>query len=135
MEISTNVVSGVLILAITGRMDSNNAEKLAAACYDFPDMPVVLDMIHVEYINSSALRGMLEFNRRLQVHGTRLILVESRNGFTDKIMRITGFNQVFRIVPSVPEAVQALSSGNGSLSEKISPPKNTGSESGKSKSK
>ena len=28
MEISTNVVSGVLILAITGRMDSNDAQKL-----------------------------------------------------------------------------------------------------------
>jgi len=120
MEISTNVVSGVLILAITGRMDSNDAQKLEVACHDFPDMPVVLDMLHVEYINSSALRGLLEFNRGLRTHGTRLILVESTNGFADRILRITGFSQVFRIVPSVPEAVQALSGEDGSSSEKIS---------------
>jgi len=120
MEISTNVVSGVLILAITGRMDSNEAQKLEVACHDFPDIPVVLDMLHVEYINSSALRGLLEFNRGLRTHGTRLILAENSNGFTDRILRITGFNKVFRIVPSVPEAVHALSGEDGSAPDKIS---------------
>jgi anti-anti-sigma factor len=113
MEISTNVVSGTLVLVITGRMDSYHAEELAIACHDFPGMPVVLDMIHVEYINSSALRGLMEFNRRLRTQGTRLILVDKSKGFTDKILKITGFDKIIPIVPSVPEAVHALSSENG----------------------
>jgi anti-anti-sigma factor len=115
MEISTQVASGILIMTITGRMDSNNSRELTAASHTFPDMPVILDMIHVEYINSSALRGLLEFNRRLQVHKTRLVLVESSNGFVEKILGITGFNKIFRIFPSVPEAVHALSGETGSL--------------------
>ena len=64
MEISTNVVSGVLILAITGGMDSNDAQKLEVACHDFPDIPVVLDLLHVEYINA-ARSGGCDFNRGL----------------------------------------------------------------------
>jgi len=112
MEISTNVIRGVLILTITGRMDSYFTKELGVATLNFPDTPIILDVTQVEYVNSSALRALHEFKRSLQVHGTPLILVEKSEGFTNKILEMSGFNRIFHVVPSVPEALQALSSEN-----------------------
>jgi len=117
MEISTTVVNGVQILTIAGTMDGNKSNELAIACPEISEMPVVLDMIQIKYINSSALRGLLEFNRKLQVHGSHIVLVETATGFTNKILKLTGFDNIFPIYPSVPDAVRALTGKTGSAPE------------------
>lgn len=112
----THVVGEASVVAVSGEMDLSTAtrfrqdldEAMAFTCGD-----LVLDLSDIDMIDSTALGVMLVTLQRLSDEGRWLILVVTQE-FVLRILRITGLQTTFRIVPSRSEALQQVVAPLGS---------------------
>jgi anti-sigma B factor antagonist len=99
------------VVAVSGEIDVATTPHLRSTLHDLADEDgvrlVVVDLDAVDFIDSSGLGVLIGCSRRLRSHGEacELRLVCSRLNLL-RVFEITGLDGVFRIYPSVPEALK-----------------------------
>ncbi|MGD0313224.1 MAG: STAS domain-containing protein [Acidimicrobiales bacterium] len=93
-------------IAVSGEVDVATAPTLREHLYEAIDRssgPVIVDLLAVTFIDSTALGVLIGAQERCEERGTdlRIVLKEAR---ILKIFEITGLTDLFSIVPSVAEA-------------------------------
>ncbi len=112
MEIHEHYQDGVLVLRISGQVDSMSGPELgekldAVVCKGH--VHLVLDLSEVPYMSSAGLRVLsvaLKTVRASDPGGD--ICLAGLSKAVAHAFRISGFNQVFSIYDGVPEAVAVL---------------------------
>ena len=110
MKIHYRQSEGMMVISIIGRLDSKTTPEFMLCCSGWPVEPMVLDLSGLEYLSSSGLRALLQLRRTFAKTGSPVVLAGS-GGIVDKVLRVSGFEQVFSIYAAVPDAVRAVASG------------------------
>jgi len=110
MEIHVTKAPDLTIVAIVGKLDANTIADFQKSSADLPVMPTVLDLSRLEYMSSSALRALLQMKREFSKQGVPVVIAGS-DGLVDKVLRVSGFEQIFVLFPSVDEAVRVMTRG------------------------
>jgi anti-sigma B factor antagonist len=110
MDIRYTGVDGMLVAAISGRLDNDTVLEFRSARESWPVVPTVLDLTGLTYLSSPALRELLALKRDFFRQGMPVVIAGS-TGFVGRILAVSGFAQIFVTYPSVAEAAKAISSG------------------------
>ena len=90
-----------------GEIDLSNADRLRAAIFDEVDAGssrVFVDLRAVTFMDSTGLRVLIEGHERLNgVSGELVVVVNS--GPVDRLLGITGLNEVLSVVDELPADV------------------------------
>jgi len=109
MEIRYNGSDGTMVAAISGKLDARTIPEFQEACASWPVVPTILDLYGLRYMSSSALRALLQLKRAFAQQGVPVVIAGS-NGLVDKILLVSGFEQIFTLYPTVEEAKKAIGS-------------------------
>ena len=114
MELSPRRFADAVVLAPAGRIDQSTADAFKAAlaphlerCADGRDR-LVIDLSGVDYISSAGLRVLMLARKQAKAQGGALVLA-GLGSVVQEIFEISRFTLVFDIVPSVREALAAVS--------------------------
>lgn len=110
MEIDEATHGAVLVLRPQGRLDSSGApgfeqrvrERLAEG-----QRRLVIDLGALDYVSSAGLRILLVAARSLKAEGGALVLC-CANDTVMNILRVSAFNRIFTILPTVAQSVDQL---------------------------
>lgn len=91
-------------LQVVGDLDLESAGSLSAAIKQasVPDLPLVIDLAEVEFVDSSGLRALLEAREWSAQHNRRLLL----SGLSAQVRRLLDLTQttaLFELVPNGDE--------------------------------
>lgn len=96
---------GATVVAVTGDIDLFTTPEfklaIAEAAAD-PGDTVVVDLTGTTFLDSSSLGVLIGARRQLERRGRSLIVACDREPIL-KVFRVTGLDDVFRMVDSVPE--------------------------------
>lgn len=107
LSLSTRTVAGRKVLDVGGEIDVYTAPQLRErliAIVQSGARQVVVDLGRVEFLDSTGLGVLVGALKRLNSVGGELALVCAQERLL-KIFRITGLDRVFKLHPSVEEAV------------------------------
>lgn len=109
MQIEEEMKAGVLVIAASGRIDSNTAADLEAV---LPERvkehdATVMDVSAVSYVSSAGLRVLLKGAKIAKSSGHRLVL-SGLSPTVLEVFEISGFTSIFMIEPDVASAISAL---------------------------
>ena len=110
MQIETKEKSGVVILAISGRLDAVTVSDAEASLNDLIDGgrdKVIIDFTSLEYISSAGLRFVLAGAKKLQAKGGSLLLV-GLSGVVKEVFELAGFYDLLPVFASEKEALESL---------------------------
>ena len=110
MEIHYTKTPELMVVAIVGKLDANTIGEFQKSSSLWPVTPTVLDLSRLEYMSSSALRALLQLKRDFGKQGVPVVIAGS-DGLVDKVLRVSGFEQIFVLFPSVDDAVRAITRG------------------------
>lgn len=105
MNITEQVQNGVTIYQLEGRIDSEGAirlEETLQAGMQAGKVKMILDMEHIQYVNSAALRTLAEVITHNRQHGGDLKLA-ALPPKVKRVLQIVGFDKF----SSIHETVQA----------------------------
>lgn len=111
MEIYQSISQGVTIVTLIGRLDTNSISEFEIDRRTWMAGPIILEMSGLDYINSSGLRALLQLKRDCTKKNTSIVFAGSR-GSVDKVIRLSGFENLFPRYPSVEDALQAVAVGS-----------------------
>jgi anti-anti-sigma factor len=112
MEIHEHQQNGILVISINGQVDSATGPALSDkldSVINQGHLHLVLDLSEVPYMSSAGLRALsiaLKAIRACDENGD--ICLANLSKTVAHAFRISGFNQVFSIYETVPEAITAL---------------------------
>jgi anti-sigma B factor antagonist len=110
MEITSTQEGGILVMAVTGRLDaltSKELETLLLAPIEQGARQVVIDFAEMDYISSAGLRVLLLAARKLSDAGGKIALCGLKPAIKT-VFDIAGFSTIFPIYGSQPEARNQL---------------------------
>jgi anti-sigma B factor antagonist len=110
MEIQKTISQGMMIVSVTGKLDARTTPDFQKTCADLPAVPMILDLAGLEYLSSSGLRALLQLKRDFARNKTPLVIAGCQ-GLVDKVIHVSGFEQIFSLYPTVPEALAAVAEG------------------------
>ena len=99
-----------MVVSIIGRPDTKTTPDFIRATADLPAEPLVLDLTGLEYLSSTGLRALLQIRRDFAQKNVPVVIAGC-GGLVDKVLRVSGFEQVFALYPAVPDAVRAVATG------------------------
>jgi anti-sigma B factor antagonist len=102
------------VVAAGGELDLYTSERLREKLADALGLGgrrILVDLTGVSFMDSTALGVLVEAAKALKSSGGQLVLVADDPRVT-RVIEITGLGQVFRIEPSLQEAVQQLVNGH-----------------------
>jgi anti-anti-sigma factor len=114
MNVVARRYANAVVLRCTGRLDQETCEGFRAELAAFVDRALrenaalVLDLSGVEYISSAGLRCLMMASRQMKA-GKGRVLVADLQPMVAEIFAITHFDLMFEVVPSVKEALAAVS--------------------------
>ncbi|MER3459180.1 MAG: anti-sigma factor antagonist [Chloroflexota bacterium] len=111
--LSGNNGTPIDVIQAEGRLDAEAAPALESelnAALHSGHTRVVLDLSRVTYISSSALRVLVGAWRRARAHGGDVILA-SLSPRVREIFEMVGFDRVFTIHETAPQAISAPNAG------------------------
>ncbi len=111
MKISEERIANVLIVGLSGRMDTINAlslEKTLNQAIDGGERKLVLFLAQLEYMSSSGLRAILGLAKRLDHEGGAFAL-SCPSPVIRELIQIAHLDQLIPIYNSNGEAALALS--------------------------
>ena len=109
LRIDRAEVSGHLILAVSGRMEAENAvhfEEKCEECMREGNTKLIADLSGLTYVSSMGLRSFLSVAKALQAKGGSLRLC-CLKGLVKQVFEITGLTHALSVFESVDSAVQA----------------------------
>lgn len=109
LEFSEDVVDGITVVTVTGRLDSNSAYELEQPLFKRINASpaVVIDMSGVLYVSSAGLRVLLGAAKIARAAGHRLALC----GMTPQVghvLELSGFSRVIETHETRLPAIRAL---------------------------
>jgi len=107
MEISHTISQGVITVTPVKWLDAAASEEFLQYCTTLPAGPVILDLSGLTYISSTGLRGLLQFGKERRNQGTDVVL-SGCSGFVLSVLRMSGFDRLFLMYPSVADALAAM---------------------------
>jgi len=110
MEISTEELKQVSVMAVTGRVDSATAPELENSLKKLVEAEktqIVLDLKNVEYMSSAGLRAMVSTLKAVKrVNGDLRLACPSPR--VEEVLRLAGLTSIFSIHPTRDEAVASF---------------------------
>lgn len=109
MEISEEQNGGALVIAASGRIDSNTANLLEAVlpARVLSSEATVMDLGGVSYVSSAGLRVLLKGAKTAKASGHRLVLSGLAPSVRE-VFDISGFSAIFTIADDVDAALAAI---------------------------
>jgi anti-anti-sigma factor len=107
LSIERTQISGRVVLAVSGRMDAENAGQFEGKCQECiaeGHTILVADLSGLTYISSMGLRGFLAVAKTLQAKGGALRLC-CMKGLVKQVFEITNLMPIFNVSESVESAV------------------------------
>ncbi|NMB77676.1 MAG: STAS domain-containing protein [Methanomicrobiales archaeon] len=111
MQIHYSRTNGMMVVSIIGRLDTKTTPAFTRFAAGLTPEPVILDLSALEYLSSTGLRALLQLRRDMARNGA-LVVIAGTNGLVDKVLRVSGFEQVFTLYPAVPDALVAVAGGS-----------------------
>jgi anti-sigma B factor antagonist len=111
MQIQSVLSEGIFIVTLSGRLDSRTTPEFMRSSAAWPAEPTVIDLASLEYLNSAGLRALLQLKRDFSRNNIPFVLAGSA-GLVEKVLRMSGFEQIFVLYPALPEALNALTQGS-----------------------
>ncbi|NOZ23393.1 MAG: STAS domain-containing protein [Planctomycetes bacterium] len=113
MSFDQNVIDGVTVVSIAGRLDVDAVEEIGTAVKkvaESPSVKLVLDLGEVSYMSSRGLSLLLELMHAAREAGgaLRLAAVQPLVG---EVLEISGARLLFNLHDTVEEAVGAFNTG------------------------
>lgn len=110
MELSSSTEAGLQIVTVQEqRIDAAVAlsfkDRMRELTVEGPDT-VLLDLNHVQFIDSSGLGAIVAVMKNLQ--GGRKLVLAGLSPTVDKVFRLTRMDSVFSVFPTVDAALAAL---------------------------
>lgn len=106
--------TGVTLLAVRGRFDAFRIPgiqaELDALGFDAA-CQFVVDLTHVEFLDSAGLALLVKLLRQVRHAGGRLALVRSQHEDANRIFHLTQFDKVFHITPTREAALAHVMEG------------------------
>lgn len=108
MEIIEEILDGIKVYMIEGRLDSNTSQRLEEKLFQAISggtNRIVVDFENLDYLSSSGLRVIFKANRDLTRKGGRLILCCMQK-FVRNIFKVTGIDSFVPIVDTLDDALK-----------------------------
>src|SRR5215831_14585419 len=110
MKIETRTVYDVLVIDMTGRLDSNSsgdAGDRIMSIVQGQHKRVLLDLEKVDFVSSAGLRVIIRGAKFLQVNRGELKICNARNGVKN-VLETSGFNSLIKTYDTEKEAISAF---------------------------
>jgi len=110
MKIGTRTIDNVLVIDMSGRLDSRSAGDAGDRIVHFAqgkDRRILLNLQHVEYVSSAGLRVILLGSKLLQENQGELKICCPGEAVA-RVLEMSGFHSLIRIYSSEAEAVSAF---------------------------
>jgi anti-anti-sigma factor len=110
MQIATRKAQDILVIDLSGRLDSRSvgdADDRFAAIASGPDLQVVVNLAAVDFVSSAGLRLILRLSRLLQAHGGELKLSDAQP-MVANVLDTAGFDSLLHIHPREADAIAAF---------------------------
>ncbi|NDJ55051.1 MAG: STAS domain-containing protein [Chloroflexi bacterium] len=109
MEIETQERDGVIVLRLTGSIDSSSAEEVGKTLDQHlaANTSVLINMAEVEFLSSAGLRQLLLTQRKADEVGAT-IAVSSIQKHIAEVMSVTGFLGFFQTFDTEDDALANL---------------------------
>jgi anti-anti-sigma factor len=107
LELNQQELKRVLLIEVTGRVDSTTADQLGKALNDAIDEgqnQLVLDLSKVEYMSSAGLRELVSALKRLQ-RGRGDLRLAALSERVEEVLELAGLDEIFKIYETQVEAV------------------------------
>jgi len=104
------VVGDVTVVTLPARIDTTSASDVEAGFRGLLDAGarrLAADFAGTEYVSSAGLRVFLTVLKFLEKNDGRIVLC-AMQPFVDDVFTISGFSELFTIVPGRPEALALL---------------------------
>lgn len=108
MEIREDRREPGLVVAVSGRIDSNSAAELETALLARAGEPrLVVDLGAVEYVSSAGLRVFLMLAKKCKAGGGKMALCGLAPGVR-QVFDLAGFTPLFTVAPDADTALARL---------------------------
>ena len=110
LRVTTAQFADAHVVSVNGDLDLHTAPRLEgelAELHESGATKVIVDLIDVPFIDSTALGVLVRAAKRAGTSGSKLILV-SNDPRTLRVLEITGLDRVFTIERSLADAVGAV---------------------------
>jgi anti-anti-sigma factor len=114
MNVLARRYANAVVLRVGGRLDQETCEGFRAELAAHLERALrdrdalILDLSDLEYVSSAGLRCLLMASRQMKA-GNGRILVAALQPMVAEIFEISHFDLMFEVVPTVPEALAAVS--------------------------
>ena len=110
LDISKEQKPNCSVVTLKGRLDAVTSpqfdKELQAVENNSPNSSI-LDMASVDYLSSAGLRSLLAGTKRLKAKQKNLVVCHLVPGVAE-IIRVSGFDRIFTIAPSMEEALKLV---------------------------
>ncbi len=113
MEITESSQGSVLVVSPRGRLDSTTSpgfEQLMRAKLAEGRRRIVIDLDALDYISSAGLRILMVLAKALKADRGRVALCRMKDPVRE-VFRISGFDRIFTILPTLDESVARVGAG------------------------
>lgn len=110
MKIQAQTFDRVLVLHVSGRLDSTSSPDLERSLTDSLDsgaINLIFDLSDLDYISSAGLRVVLLAAKRLRTVQGRMVLVGMRD-VVQEVFEMSGFLALFAVAETVEIALHRL---------------------------
>lgn len=107
MEISTVSQGNALVIALTGRLDTETAPDSQTQIVDLiaqGHRRIIVDLSGLVYISSAGLGVLIVAGKRLKAEGGRLLLA-APGGMVKQVLGIAGFSGMLETCATIDEAL------------------------------
>jgi anti-anti-sigma factor len=107
MQVTFDHLGELLLIAISGRLDTNTAPQFDAAVAPLlarPNPRIVIDLSAVTYISSAGLRSILQLVKHTAAHGGRVGLYGAPSHIVE-VIEISGFPALLDLYPDRESAI------------------------------
>lgn len=108
MDIVTSKINEIVIVKISGRLDTNTAvdfENKLEEVSSSNSPNIVIDFADLEYICSSGLRVLIQAAKKLKQVDGKLVLC-SMQDYIQEVFEISGFDTFLPIVSTIDNAME-----------------------------
>lgn len=107
MHVNVSEMRRVVLIEVSGRVDSTNANKLGDSLNEQIDAGrtmLVLDLSGVEYMSSAGLREMVAAVKKIRSNNGD-IRIASPSARAKEVLELAGLNMIFQVFMTQVEAV------------------------------
>ena len=109
MEHEISERDGAVVVAFTGDVDlqsSPEARQILLGCVS-RDMPILVDLSNVNYIDSSGVASLVETLQTMRKSGGQLVLVSVSEAAL-RVLQLARLDKVFTICDSIEEGLEKV---------------------------